>query len=80
MGIDQSHIEHLGTRFYRINRSFSANEAVPEGTGLGLAIVKQIANRHHGFLKIHSELNKGSTFSFYLPLSISNTPLNHQPV
>ncbi|SER09476.1 two-component system, sporulation sensor kinase A [Gracilibacillus ureilyticus] len=38
------------------------------GTGLGLMISNQIIENHHGFLKIESEKNVGSTFSIHLPI------------
>jgi two-component system phosphate regulon sensor histidine kinase PhoR len=68
VGIEQKHMEHLGTRFYRISQT--TNEQ-PQGTGLGLAIVKQIAQRHEGFLRVQSEIHKGSQFSVYIPLDLS---------
>lgn len=43
------------------NRSF-------EGTGLGLAITKKCAELLGGVILLESEMNKGSVFSFYLPL------------
>ncbi len=43
----------------------------PKGTGLGLPISKEIIEQHGGRLWAVSELGKGSTFSFLLPLSPS---------
>lgn len=38
------------------------------GTGLGLSIVKKLVELQNGKIECQSELNKGSTFKFYLPL------------
>jgi PAS domain S-box-containing protein len=38
------------------------------GTGLGLSICHKIIASHGGTLDVESELGKGSTFTFYLPL------------
>lgn len=44
------------------------------GTGLGLSVTKQLVELHKGSIDIRSEVNKGSTFSFTLPLSAEERP------
>ncbi len=39
-----------------------------EGTGLGLAVVDGIVKKHNGFIKIMSEVGKGTTFQVFWPV------------
>lgn len=43
------------------------------GTGLGLPIAKQIVKAHGGAIWCDSEENKGSVFSFAIPVSVENS-------
>ncbi|QGS50525.1 phosphate regulon sensor histidine kinase PhoR [Shewanella putrefaciens] len=66
-GIAPQHIARLTERFYRVD---SARSRQTGGSGLGLAIVKHALNHHHSELTITSEVGKGSTFSFVIPLHL----------
>src|SRR5262245_1004733 len=41
------------------------------GTGLGLSITRQFVEMHEGRIGVESELGKGSTFSFAIPLRLA---------
>ena len=45
-----------------------------EGTGLGLALTKRFVALHGGKLTLQSELGKGSTFTFTLPMNLPVSP------
>lgn len=47
---------------------FFTTKEVGKGTGMGLASVYGTLDRHHGTCSIISNLDKGTTFSIYLPL------------
>ncbi len=65
IGIPKKDLPRLFERFYRVDKARSRQLG---GTGLGLAIVKHIVYLHNGEVFVDSELDKGSVFSFTLPI------------
>ena len=57
--------------FQRYFRAVNATTRHYSGLGIGLFVAHEIVHRHGGCFEVRSELAKGSTFTFYLPLSRS---------
>ncbi len=51
----------------QILQPFFTTKETSQGTGLGLSIVVNIIKSHGGFVKVYSEVGKGSQFQVYLP-------------
>jgi signal transduction histidine kinase len=58
----------LGKIFIEFNKSSTRSTAGEKSTGLGLAISKKIIEGHGGKIGVTSEVKKGSTFYFELPV------------
>src|SRR5581483_1496644 len=69
-GIASEHLPRLFERLYRVDKARSREAG---GTGLGLAIVKHIVLNHGGTVRAQSDLGRGSTFYFTLPLATATT-------
>ncbi len=69
IGISKENIKKL----FKIDEYFStAGTAGESGTGLGLIICKEFIEKNGGKLAIESELDKGTTFKFILPIAASD--------
>jgi PAS domain S-box-containing protein len=64
-GIPSDKLESIFGRFQQVDASDSRRRG---GTGLGLSICRSIVRRHGGRIWVESELGRGSTFVFTLPL------------
>lgn len=64
-GISKENLQHLFDRYYRVE-SNGINYAA--GLGLGLYISSEIVKKHGGQIGVNSEIGRGSTFWFTLPL------------
>jgi signal transduction histidine kinase len=61
-GIPEKDQARIFEKFFRVADS----EGYATGTGLGLSIVKQIVEAHGGTIEVQSQVDVGTTFSFFL--------------
>ena len=62
-GIAAEHLPHVFDRFWQ------ARQAERGGVGLGLAIARGIVEAHGGTIAVESEIGRGTTFTFTIPVA-----------
>lgn len=73
-GIPADKRANIFEEFYQVDGSMRRSHG---GFGLGLAISKRFVEAHHGRIWVESEPNRGSSFSFALPVPNSIVPISH---
>lgn len=73
IGVPKDAQKRLFTKFFRAE---NARRQRPDGTGIGLYLAKKVIHGHGGSLIFESELGKGSTFGFRLPIRRLEKPPN----
>jgi len=68
IGIPDDQMARLFTRFHRVDSRDSRKQY---GTGIGLYLVKHLIEAHQGEVSVESESGEGSTFTFILPMKLS---------
>jgi PAS domain S-box-containing protein len=66
VGIPAEAISQLFSKFFRVDNNQTRHIG---GTGLGLALVKELIEAHQGRVWVDSEVGRGSTFFFTLPVA-----------
>lgn len=66
IGISERDVERLAQPFVQVENQFTKTH---QGSGLGLAIARSLVELHGGKLSIQSQIKKGTTVSFTMPLA-----------
>jgi signal transduction histidine kinase len=69
IGIPKDELENIFTEFQQVDTAVTREFT---GTGLGLNITKKFVEMHDGRIWVESELGKGSTFFFSIPLRVNH--------
>ena len=59
--IKESDLSNIFNRFYR-----GENTSEIDGVGIGLYLAREIITLHHGYIRVHSAIDIGSTFEMHL--------------
>ncbi|SDL50203.1 hybrid sensor histidine kinase/response regulator transcription factor [Kriegella aquimaris] len=66
IGIPKEDLGHIFDRYYQATKKYS--NQIP-GTGIGMELVHKLVERHHGAIRVESEENVFTEFTFYLPIN-----------
>ena len=66
-GISKESLPEIFDKFYRVTDNENVRDI--EGSGLGLSLVKEIVELHGGLVWVESQIGKGSTFYFSIPVT-----------
>jgi signal transduction histidine kinase len=75
IGIPKEELENIFTEFQQLDTAITREYS---GTGLGLNITKKFVEMHGGRIWAESELGKGSTFFFSIPLRVRMEALHER--
>ncbi|MCX5700521.1 MAG: PAS domain S-box protein [Candidatus Omnitrophica bacterium] len=70
VGISAVDLPKVFGKFQQFERSAGGGA---KGTGLGLAICKELVELHEGLIRVESKLEKGTKFSFNMPINDSDS-------
>jgi PAS domain S-box-containing protein len=65
-GIPAEYLDRIFDRFVQVR----GRDIEVRGTGLGLSVAQEIITAHRGLIDVESEVGRGSSFRFTLPLAI----------
>ncbi|MEX2234356.1 MAG: tetratricopeptide repeat-containing sensor histidine kinase [Cyclobacteriaceae bacterium] len=74
--------EEIMRKLFRLDKKHSSKGTANEkGTGLGLILCREFIEKNGGKIRVHSEVGKGSVFTFSFPQSVSlnSAARIHQP-
>lgn len=77
VGIAAADLERIFDEFEQVNAG-PRGDSMQRGTGLGLAISRRLARLLGGEISVESELNRGSTFTVWLPVNPAD--LTREPI
>ncbi|MEZ4319086.1 MAG: ATP-binding protein [Myxococcota bacterium] len=68
-GIAPTDRKRVFEKFYQADTRLSSHVGANRGSGLGLSIVRAVVRGHGGRVELESEVDRGSTFTLWLPVA-----------